>query len=378
MSESRKKIRKLVFAFSLVLAFMLYQTGDSSMGTIVALITMGMSILLSLLERHSFSSRGEEVSRAVLLCFAFVVFATTIVRPGNSFLSVGKFLFQVFLCLMLLGASIQEEEHRYLKYVLEVAAVVYSFLIIRYCMSDSVTRTIHGDIEMFGSSFDPNYIGIPLVLASVVLLDDFLKSTTAFSKGVFFLSWLFIALAIVQTSSRGNSLSFLFSNGLVLIEYFKPQKVTFKKVLLFLTFVLGAIIAFRYATTFFSDNLTRMLSYERGADNGRFELWKQSIYIWEEHPLFGVGLGGVTALGELCSHNTYLQVLAETGFIGFMFFSFFLFILLRKVLRYERIISIVYISLLFQIFFLNALDNRCFWSILCWLAMIPNYSYKKF
>jgi O-antigen ligase len=54
--------------------------------------------------------------------------------------------------------------------------------------------------------------------------------------------------------------------------------------------------------------------------NGRFELWKYAIDKWYQHPVLGVGLKKIQSLVGLDVHNTYIQILAETGFIGFIIF----------------------------------------------------------
>lgn len=103
-------------------------------------------------------------------------------------------------------------------------------------------------------------------------------------------------------------------------------------------FVLCAIGA---AFAWFSLNpgaLDRITSFD-GGGTGRAELWRAGSAMWQDHPIVGVGIEGFQSeaveyarrLGPLnyssfiaeephVVHNTYLQMLAETGIVGFLLF----------------------------------------------------------
>ena len=75
---------------------------------------------------------------------------------------------------------------------------------------------------------------------------------------------------------------------------------------------------------------------EEGSAAQRYEIWKVARAIIREHPVAGVGLGAYpaahavmsqrsqfnpTALGRRDTHSTYLNVTAETGFIGLLIWA---------------------------------------------------------
>ena len=75
---------------------------------------------------------------------------------------------------------------------------------------------------------------------------------------------------------------------------------------------------------------------EEGSAAQRYEIWKVSRKIIRENPVIGVGLGAYPAVHQLVSrqaqfhptargrrdnHSTYLNVTAETGFIGFVLWA---------------------------------------------------------
>jgi len=66
---------------------------------------------------------------------------------------------------------------------------------------------------------------------------------------------------------------------------------------------------------------TEKLSVEGNISNGRTELWTVALQTFESSPLFGAGLKSIYKSIGVDVHNTYLQILAETGLLGFLIFS---------------------------------------------------------
>ncbi len=72
----------------------------------------------------------------------------------------------------------------------------------------------------------------------------------------------------------------------------------------------------------------------------RVEMWKASLSIWGDFPVFGAGLGMFEKISSeygdfkrkhLHAHNTYLELLAETGLVGVLAFIYMLLCFFRKV-----------------------------------------------
>jgi O-antigen ligase len=133
-------------------------------------------------------------------------------------------------------------------------------------------------------------------------------------------------------------------------------------------------------------------------ETGRQELWGVAWQMWQDHPLFGVGLNGfidhaaeyVRDLGPLdfaeflteepkYVHNTYLQLLTEAGLVGLLVFLGIVAASLRRawlaVTLFERsgdlVMSILsrsviaaLVSTLAAAFFLNAATDPRLWVML--------------
>lgn len=129
-----------------------------------------------------------------------------------------------------------------------------------------------------------------------------------------------LALGLFTTYTRGAILAFL--SSLVFLN---------KKVFISLSVagILGATTIAVISPTFIKDNIIR-----KGSNNQRLGCWLGAIKTFEENPILGVGLRNY---GEMSveiknkyniieadykghAHNSFLEVLADTGIIGFIFF----------------------------------------------------------
>ncbi|MFH1504484.1 MAG: O-antigen ligase family protein [Candidatus Omnitrophota bacterium] len=71
----------------------------------------------------------------------------------------------------------------------------------------------------------------------------------------------------------------------------------------------------------------------------RISYWAQTIEIIKQHPLIGVGAGNLSLKGSLSSHNSYLQIWAETGIAGLIGWLAIVFIFIKRsvgVLQYSK------------------------------------------
>jgi O-antigen ligase len=89
----------------------------------------------------------------------------------------------------------------------------------------------------------------------------------------------------------------------------------------------GAVGAALVALSGVVIDLSRLGGVHRLAESGsvanediRVRLWRQAWEQWLASPTLGVGPGGFHGEADLVAHNTYLSMLAETGFIGLLAF----------------------------------------------------------
>ncbi len=161
---------------------------------------------------------------------------------------------------------------------------------------------------------EPNYTSASLVFPLALAL-AFYSAGTAIAK----LFWAGIAcmtaIACVGTYSRSGFLATALVGSLYVLR----------------GNVVKAIIPIGSMTAAFAVAVVSIPSLHKrifgigGAVNegatGRFDLWRQAIDMWFASPIFGNGMSAFYDRYHGAAHNTYLQVLAETGLVGFALYA---------------------------------------------------------
>ncbi|MGN6091444.1 MAG: O-antigen ligase family protein [Luteibacter jiangsuensis] len=182
-----------------------------------------------------------------------------------------------------------------------------------------------GRIQYVGIFNDPNDLG--LLFASTFPMAVFLGRRGA---GVLRPVWLGAALLLLYgtylTTSRGAMLAVLVVAGCY-IWYRKGVAVAA---------VLGVVgLAVLKALS------SRMEELDAGEESaaGRVDAWYSGLEMFRDNPLLGVGPGNFTEYNELTAHNSFILVLAETGFVGFVLWLAFVaygFLMMLKIVRFQR------------------------------------------
>lgn len=366
-SNGKERLRIPIIFFGLFIAVLLYQ--PEGLGTYVALGTMLLLILSCILSKNLQLNkfRFPAESKIILVYLLISIFVTVI---HNGFpTGFYRYVAQIILFIILANIKMNEREYAFIKGAFLISTCFYSIVALQYCITNQSTRFYHGDIVLFGASFDPNFIGISFITASVFLLDNVLKGKKRIPSGI---GLILIYVTIVYTASRGNFLSALVGGILVFFIYLRDKKIKMVYRIFWCVVVLViGLLAARYFAEAFPTQWERISQLNAYEDNGRFRLWNESVQLISRHPLIGNGVRSMYQTFSKASHNTYLQVLVENGIIGLVLFSAFIAKLFKKARNYDRTLAVALIAMLVQIFFLDAFDNRCVWAVLCWIAMVP-------
>ncbi|MGH8156939.1 MAG: O-antigen ligase family protein [Rhodanobacter sp.] len=184
--------------------------------------------------------------------------------------------------------------------------------------------TEDGRIQYVGIFNDPNDLG--LLFATTIPMAFFLRHR---SRGLLRLFWLACALLLLYgtylTNSRGALLAVLVVAGIYV--WHRRGALTAG------TLGVAGLIGMQALSS-------RMQELDAGEESahGRVEAWYEGMHMFFDHPLFGVGGGNFTDYNDLTAHNSFVLVLAETGFIGFVLWLAFVgysFWMMRVVLRYQ-------------------------------------------
>ena len=183
-----------------------------------------------------------------------------------------------------------------------------------------------GRIQYVGIFNDPNDLG--LLFAACLPMAVFLGRPRA---GAMRLVWLASALlllyGIVLTNSRGALLAVLIIAGCYV--WYRRGIVT--------AGILGVI-----GLTVMKLVSSRMDELDAGEESaaGRVDAWYAGLEMFRDNPAFGVGAGNFTEYNELTAHNSFVLVLAETGFVGFVTWLAFVgygFWMMLTIVRHVRV-----------------------------------------
>lgn len=154
---------------------------------------------------------------------------------------------------------------------------------------------------------------IPFLLAVVLGKSSFLaKCTSVAMIGV-------LVFAMSKTESRTVMVCFTLMLGLMFV--LKSGGQTVKKVFVGGVFAVVLVFALSFVPGPIQERLGSIMNYENDASfQGRVRAWDQGWQMVKWYPLTGVGIARWRVYHGLAAHNSYVNVLAETGFIGFYFY----------------------------------------------------------
>jgi hypothetical protein len=283
--------------------------------------------------------------RLFALIGAFVAYLTVSLIWAHKASAGASELWQWYaiaaLFVVLATMTTSERAVRYLvtAFVLGGIATVVLGVVINVPAGADTTATELNDQRYAGVAGDPNYLAAMLIPAMVLgasLMPAIRNALLRFSLGVGIVAML---AGFAATESRGGMIAVLVTM-LAALVVFKHRRIY---VLAAILLLVGALTV-SFATS--PGSWKRVTSFQEksiSAGNGRTDLWTIAWRITKAHPLHGVGLGQFEVVeadyvqqpGLLkttnfivdkphVAHNTYLQILAETGVIGLMMFIGFL------------------------------------------------------
>ncbi len=369
MDISGFRIRPIIIFLGLFMASMLFQTATNRVGTLIAFVLIALIIVCYFFEYGA----KIRIGSPGILIFLFLLISTAVslLRSGIPYY-YEKLVAQIAVFVILLGTDkVNVKEEGFLVKIFLLSTIFYTVVGISERILSGAAY-YQREMVLFGSKIDPNFFGIPIVAGATILLHLLLNAPKR--NVIYGLGYIMLVVAIMYTASRGSFLALVIGNSMVLISFvFGKQINPRKKATIIVLMIIACIILFSYIQTNFLNAWERMTSIgQAGSDNGRFILWGYAIKSWLDYPLFGGGMYSYYDQYQTATHNTYFQVLSEEGLVGICMYLAVMFMLLKKTWQYKKLYFFIFLAMMVQIFFLDALDNRCVWSIMCWIAVLPS------
>lgn len=214
----------------------------------------------------------------------------------------------------------------------------------------------------YASFFSNSNIWALLLFFSILYYLYFCKG----NKKFFYIA--IASIGVILADSRAIEICCILIFILKCIEWIK-QKINHKE-LLICTFVAGLV-----CLEIIISKITNVAEYIIKLDwAGRMQMWQIMLQSIKQHPIFGIGFSmstkkllGNTMLGTTVgSHNSYLNILTENGFMGGIVFGFIILYILTIIYKiyiqasYEtdgcyRIVRMVFIIYIIYAFVENAI-----------------------
>ena len=229
--------------------------------------------------------------------------------------------------------------------------MVLSGSVMFYAGMTLILGGISGNRLAVGTMYDPNDLAYFLVSLFPFFFLAFRKEGYSLIKIMAILGCVTSSIAILFTSSRGGLLGFL----IILFYIFFGSSFLQKKSQKFFVVLLVGVVFIQNINKIDFDrfrSITDLSSdYNITSETGRLDLWKRAWRLTLSNPVTGVGpTCSARAIGYQRMaegnipmwqpvHNSYLQVLVETGFLGFIVFSCLIIRTMTVILKSSKIIS---------------------------------------
>jgi O-antigen ligase len=230
-------------------------------------------------------------------------------------------------------------------------AVVRLLIIIYVCIELSaifsilnyfqISQTIPW-VRAIGLSGDPNELATYNVTAICIGYYLITSAHSLIKRSIYLLFILLSLVSLILSGSRGGALTLV-----IVITYILLMDLKINLRPIMIGVILISILAGPLIQIVPENLISRFLEIPRSIVYGdktvsyRLELWRSSLDVWLDHPVFGVGSGMVTAYKaqnrmyldvdkSYVTHNTYINILAEMGIVGFLIFMAIVWLTLKS------------------------------------------------
>lgn len=208
--------------------------------------------------------------------------------------------------------------------------------------------------RLIGLLEDPNIF----IFYNTLFFSFYLTNLKGFKHSVGFILCVITSLL---TFSRGGIVALI----LIVILYMLLAGFSKKIKMVTVSFVCILVLyaAASYSQLDVNQIITsRITDFSTDGGSGRFKLWGHALNYFMSHPLIGIGAFNFSDYYEfdhnikLYVHNTYLEVLVESGIIGFIFYFSFILLLVFSLIKSQLHIKKPYIVLTLSAFLLQMIS----------------------
>lgn len=307
----------------------LFSSGPNAMGVLVGLGWIGA--VLGRRGRITALSENRRTILALLVFCAWISFSVAWAqRPGAAGTEAGYWWIAALAFAVALTAPASPRALTYLALAFVAGSVISVAIgVLTGGLSTPETSVSQTAIQgrFTGGGGDPNVQAAGFVAAMFLIMGLLGLYRSRAARVGLVLAFILVTLGFLATQSRGGLVALVVS--VVLALFIAPRHRG--RIVALGGVMLAAILALAAAQPGAIARITDL----GGGSSGRSDLWRIGWQVFKGHPLAGVGIGNfevveahytlrpgaITRLSYIVDvphlvHNTYLQLLAETGIIG--------------------------------------------------------------
>lgn len=353
-----------LFAFLMIVCMPIHTITVGGVGIFmligIPLLVMSVPAVLNRLKSTTWDN-------ATLLISAFFIYniLAFLWAPEHEFKSIYNYvkIIAVVLCLYCQQYSHREKNLLILGAVL-VGMIVCAFILLggdtEYYLDGRIT------ISVMGVGQDANYLGY-LFLIPVAVATQKIIHQSNWLKRLFWIAIVAVLLlCVLLTGSRGALLGVAVVVAVSVFGKFK----TWTAKLLFSAGMAGVAIALYFLLLMLlPDYIAARFSFQVLLDTGgtgRWDIWMNAFRVMAEAPyklLFGFGTGASDELIGWATHNLFIQLLLEGGFVSLGLFLSFLFMWLKRLAKRDKMCFSVALGCMVMAMTLSVNTVYYFWIV---------------
>ncbi|WP_226581081.1 O-antigen ligase family protein [Halobacillus litoralis] len=396
--DNKAKEKNVVSGTLLFFLFLLVTLGKYNVYLGFALKPyMIFCIVYLMFHLSSFRFWKFQIFEVCMFCFYFVYLysgAFSLYAISSLRILLGVILY--LSCYIVIKDIVAKAKHTMIKESLGYAGITFNLIsLVLYVIGLKKNDFVmSGDgIISYGVMFDRDY---PRLIGAVQDPNIFIFYNTIFFT--YFLchtkSWvnkiglLLCITTTLLTFSRGG----LLAMGLIFIVYFFMNRplVQLKMVLGMIAsfFILSYIMIVQLNFDFMGILESRIDDFGRDGGSGRFELWGRALDFFSSNTFYGIGAFNYRDYNnwfygdDLYVHNTFLDILSESGLVGIIFFCTFMLVLIFQmfevaIYRKEPFLYLTFIGFVLQMLSLSFVINDMFFLYLAILSAFLRIEQKQ-
>ena len=352
----------------------------SHLGDTILKILLGIFIVINVNRILSFQygSRINIPFFCLVIAMMLSIFINAPTYP-NIILPVNTF---IAICAIYIVFSQEENPVKYM-WCYVFAALFSAFL----CITADSTISEY-EFRKTGGMSDPNEFSITILIPLGFLFGKLLGAYNLKKKIIITVAILFFSISLLFAGSKSAVLT-LAALLSVIIGYILVNRSSHRKILIIGSILLIFVVIGWGLQSYYGDTINLFINRfgKSGTAQSRFLSWKSGFNLFEQNPIFGVGLSNYAnmialyfkqiAEGSRASHNMFVQVTVELGIAGLIPF---LWLIIKPIYMQVRTrvypIELVFSFLPFLLmgFTLSLFTQKYIWIFLALIYNIQSFS----